>query len=382
MAVSVRNLTKKFGETIAANDITLDLPDGKLTVLVGPSGCGKTTLLRMLAGLEEPTEGKILIGGKEVAHVPAWDRNVAMVFQSYALYPHMTVFKNMAFPLEAKKIAKGAIKKQVEEAAEILGLENLLDRYPRQLSGGQMQRVAIGRAIVRKPDVFLMDEPLSNLDAKLRVTMRAELKHLQRTLGVTTVYVTHDQAEAMTLGDCLVVMHDGRVMQVDYPEEMYSYPKSIFVAGFIGNPGMNFVWCQLSPDKSTLTAPCFSYELPAQFRNELAGFAAGKSLTLGIRPEDVIVEIDPSPEGIEASIYVWEALGKETLLTLACGDNLLKAYVSPGWWRTGKGLGDKVWLRFPVEGVHIFDGESEKILQNGVLIEKTGTPSAVVSDAV
>jgi multiple sugar transport system ATP-binding protein len=269
------------------------------------------------------------------------------------------------------------IKKRVEEAAEILGLEKLLNRHPRQLSGGQMQRVAIGRAIVRKPDVFLMDEPLSNLDAKLRVNMRAELKRLQRTLGVTTVYVTHDQAEAMTLGDHLVVMQDGRVMQVDYPEEMYNYPKRIFVAGFIGNPGMNFIPCQLSSDKSELTAPSFSYKLPAPFKSELDGFAADKSLVFGIRPEDIAVETDPRPEGVESSIYVWEALGKETLLTLTCGDNLLKAYVSPGWWRTGKGLGDKVWLRFPMEGVRIFDAESEKILLNGALIEKTGAASPV-----
>src|SRR5574342_1098354 len=207
--VRVESLGKKFGSTMAVDNVTLDFPDGQLTVLVGPSGCGKTTLLRMLAGLEEPTAGGVFIRGREVGHVPAWDRNVAMVFQSYALYPHMTVFKNMAFPLEAQGMRRQDIKNQVEETAAILGLEEMLDRHPRQLSGGQMQRVAIGRAIVRKPDVFLMDEPLSNLDAKLRVNMRAELKRLQRDLGVTTVYVTHDQAEAMTLADQLVVMHNG-----------------------------------------------------------------------------------------------------------------------------------------------------------------------------
>jgi multiple sugar transport system ATP-binding protein len=374
--VSVKNLTKKFGNTFAVNDITLELPDGKLTVLVGPSGCGKTTLLRMLAGLEEPTEGEIYIGDKELAHVPAWDRNVAMVFQSYALYPHMTVFKNMAFPLEARKTSKSEIKRRVEEAAGILGLENLLSRYPRQLSGGQMQRVAIGRAIVRQPDVFLMDEPLSNLDAKLRVSMRAELKRLQRTLGVTTVYVTHDQAEAMTLGDNLVVMHDGCVLQVDYPEEMYNYPRRMFVAGFIGNPGMNFIYCTLSTDKGELAAANFLYKLLPPVRAEFESYPANKNVVLGIRPEDIIVDIEPSAEGIEASIYMSEALGKETLLTLSCGDNLLKAYVPPGWWRTGKGLGDTVWMSFPVEALRIFDAETEEILLNGASIayneERTG----------
>lgn len=379
--VNVKNLTKKFGNTFAVNDITLELPDGKLTVLVGPSGCGKTTLLRMLAGLEEPTQGEIYIGGKELAHVPAWDRNVAMVFQSYALYPHMTVFKNMAFPLEARKISKPEIKRRVEEAAGILDLEKFLDRYPRQLSGGQMQRVAIGRAIVRQPDVFLMDEPLSNLDAKLRVNMRAELKRLQRTLGVTTVYVTHDQAEAMTLGDYLVVMHDGCVLQADYPEEMYNYPRRMFVAGFIGSPGMNFIYCTLSADRSELTAPHFVYKLPPSLKREFESIPAGKELVYGIRPEDIIVDIEPPAEGIEASIYMSEALGKETLLTLSCGDNLLKAYVPPGWWRTGKGLGDTVWMSFPAEALRIFDAETEEILLNGASIVYNGERAgAVVSE--
>jgi multiple sugar transport system ATP-binding protein len=329
---------------------------------VGPSGCGKTTLLRMLAGLEEPTAGEIFIRGREVGHVPAWDRNVAMVFQSYALYPHMTVFKNMAFPLEAQGMRRQAIKKQVEETAAILGLEEMLDRHPRQLSGGQMQRVAIGRAIVRKPDVFLMDEPLSNLDAKLRVNMRGELKRLQRDLGVTTVYVTHDQAEAMTLADQLVVMHNGRVLQVGNPEAVYNQPHEMFVAGFIGSPGMNFIPCQLDADKSQLTAPPFCYPLPPQLKSQLAQIPADKKLVFGIRPEDISIECQESPWTIEASVYIYETLGKETLLTLICGDNKIKAS-TPANLRLD--IGASVWMSFAPQGIRIFDAESEKLLVNG-----------------
>ncbi len=376
--VRVKNLTKLFGNTVAVGDVTLDFPDGRLTVLVGPSGCGKTTLLRMLAGLEEPTEGEIFIGGREVGHIPAWDRNVAMVFQSYALYPHMSVFKNMAFPLEARRMPRDDIKKQVEETARILGLETLLNRQPRQLSGGQMQRVAIGRAIVRKPDVFLMDEPLSNLDAKLRVNMRAELKHLQRDLGVTTVYVTHDQAEAMTLADQLVVMHNGHVLQVDYPEDVYNHPNEVFVAGFIGSPGMNFISCSLDEDRSRLQAPCFVYHLPAQVKEMLKDIPPGKEVIFGIRPEDIKVEFYHSPFAVEAEVYISETLGKETLLTLKCGDNLIKASV-PANLRpapprdaglapprdAGLDIGARVWMNFIPEGIRLFDAETQKLVVTG-----------------
>jgi multiple sugar transport system ATP-binding protein len=362
--VHVESLTKKFGNALAVDDVTLEFPDGQLTVLVGPSGCGKTTLLRMLAGLEEPTEGEVFIHSREVGQVPAWDRNVAMVFQSYALYPHMTVFKNMAFPLEAQGMRKQDIKKQVEETAEILGLQQMLDRYPRQLSGGQMQRVAIGRAIVRKPDVFLMDEPLSNLDAKLRVNMRAELKRLQRDLGVTTVYVTHDQAEAMTLADQLVVMHNGRVLQVGYPEAVYNHPDEMFVAGFIGSPGMNFIPCQLNPDKSRLSAPSFFYELLPQITSQLVEIPVNKGLVFGIRPEDITIEFQASPCAVEASVYICETLGKETLLTLICGDNKIKASI-PASLRLD--IGASVWMRFAPQGIRLFDAETEKLLVNGSL---------------
>jgi ABC-type sugar transport system ATPase subunit len=359
--LKVKNLTKKFGEAVAVDNINLDFPEGKLTVLVGPSGCGKTTLLRMLAGLEEPTSGELLIGGKDVAHIPAWDRNVAMVFQSYALYPNMTVFKNMAFPLEARKMPKAEIKKQVEKSAEILGLTGLLNRYPRQLSGGQMQRVAIGRAIVRNPDVFLMDEPLSNLDAKLRVSTRAELKHLQRELGVTTVYVTHDQAEAMTLADQLVVMDAGRILQVDYPEYIYYHPQQMFVGGFIGNPGMNFIPCQLDAERSKLVNPDLTYHLPPEIKEKVKDFSPDQKLVLGIRPEDITLYPEAVSEAMKVSVYVTEELGKETLVTVMYGDSFLKLFVPPIVGMHQK-IGTDVWLRFKPEGIRIFDAGSQELL--------------------
>jgi multiple sugar transport system ATP-binding protein len=315
----------------------------------------------MLAGLEEPTEGELFIGDKEVAHIPAWDRNVAMVFQSYALYPNMTVFKNMAFPLEARKMAKTEIKRRVEESAEILGLTELLNRQPRQLSGGQMQRVAIGRAIVRKPDVFLMDEPLSNLDAKLRVSTRAELKRLQRDLGVTTVYVTHDQAEAMTLADQLVVMNQGQILQVDYPEYVYYHPQQMFVAGFIGSPGMNFIPCQLNAEKSQLINPHLLYEIPPQIKDKFRDIAVDRKLVLGIRPEDITLELQESPGAMKVSVYITEELGKETLVTVTYGDSFLKLFVPPMVGMYQK-IGTEVWVRFKPEGLRIFDAESEQLL--------------------
>jgi len=357
--VCVGSISKRFGNTVAADNITLEFPDKQLTVLVGSSGCGKTTLLRMLAGLEEPTEGEIYIGDKEVAHVPAWDRNIAMVFQSYALYPHMTVFKNLAFPLEARRVSRKEIKHRVRETAEILGLTELLDRLPRQLSGGQMQRVAIGRAIVRRPDVFLMDEPLSNLDAKLRVSMRGELKRLQRDLGVTTIYVTHDQAEAMTLADQLVVMNAGRVLQVGYPEEVYLHPNSIFVAGFIGNPGMNFLPGKLDKQSWQIVSDCFEFSLPAPLHAQLAGVPDRTELVLGIRPEDVQVDLAPLPGTLSASVYISEVLGKETLLTLICGPNRVKAIVGA---MVRLEIGTAVWMSFAPTGLRIFDARTEALL--------------------
>ena len=359
--VVFEQVSKYFGDIPAVRDLELEVHEGEFLVLVGPSGSGKSTVLRLVAGLEELTTGRIYIGSRLVNDLAPKERDVAMVFQSYALYPNMTVFKNMAFPLEARKIPKAEIKQQVEKSAEILGLTELLNRYPRQLSGGQMQRVAIGRAIVRNPDVFLMDEPLSNLDAKLRVSTRAELKHLQRELGVTTVYVTHDQAEAMTLADQLVVMNAGRILQVDYPEHIYYHPQQMFVGGFIGNPGMNFIPCQLDAERSKLINPHLTYDLPLQIREKFKDFPTDKQLVLGIRPEDITLYPQERPGTMKVSVYVTEELGKETLVTVKYGDNFLKLFVPPivGMYQK---IGQDVWLRFQPEGLRIFEAESQELL--------------------
>jgi ABC-type sugar transport system ATPase subunit len=273
----------------------------------------------------------------------------------------MTVFKNMAFPLEARRLPKERIQKQVIDTADLLGLTPLLKRYPRQLSGGQRQRVAIGRAIVRQPDVFLMDEPLSNLDARLRVETRAEIKRLQQELSITTVYVTHDQAEAMTLADQLVVMRGGRVLQSGPPEEVYRCPQQQFVAGFIGNPGMNFIPGHRA--SGSFVTPQFTYTLPDALTARLAALPERTELVLGIRPESVRVSLEPGPEAIPATVVLAEALGKETLLTLACGTHTLKAYVSPDWSTVGAPSGAGVWLTFDPAAIHLFDAHSEKVVE-------------------
>ncbi len=374
--LAVNKLVKKFGSTIAVDDVTLEFPDGKLTVLVGPSGCGKTTLLRILAGLEEPTQGEVTVANRAVTLVPAWNRNFAMVFQSYALYPHMNVFKNIAFPLEAQRVPKPEIKKRVEQTAAILEIDKLLHRYPRQLSGGQMQRVAIGRAIVRKPEVFLMDEPLSNLDAQLRVSMRAQLKRLQMDLGVTTIYVTHDQAEAMTMADQIVVMKNGVVQQVSGPEEVYNNPQNIFVAGFMGSPPMNFVSGRLIDDGAHFQSPHFAYELPAEVKPHLTGILKDQDLVLGVRPEDITLATAPMPCAIEGSVYIGEVLGKETLVTVKCGDDQLKVTVPTS---LHLGIGDAVWLRPAAEGLRIFDAATGRLLFNASLSVQPTTSSAPVA---
>ncbi len=362
--VVVRNLSKRFGAAAAVENISLEFPDRKLTVLVGSSGCGKTTLLRMLAGLEEPSGGEIFIGSKEVAHVPAWERNIAMVFQSYALYPHMTVRKNIAFPLEARRTPRNEIRHRVEETAQILGLTELLNRLPRQLSGGQMQRVAIGRAIVRRPEVFLMDEPLSNLDAKLRLSMRGDLKRLQRDLGVTTIYVTHDQAEAMTMADQLVVMNMGRLLQTGAPEEVYLHPKTAFVAGFIGNPGMNFLPGKLDKQTWQITSDCFTYTVQPALRGQLAALPDRARVLLGIRPEDIRIDLAPQPEALAATVYISEILGKETLVTLACGSNRIKALVGA---MVRLDIGAPVWMSLIPSGIRIFDAETDALVADACL---------------
>lgn len=363
--VRVNGVTKRFGSVMAVNDISIDFEDRKLTVLVGPSGCGKTTLLRMIAGLEDVSAGSVYIGERKINDMPPWHRNTAMVFQNYALYPHMSVFDNMAYPLKARGLPKSQIREQVEKTATALGIAELLGRKPRELSGGQMQRVAVGRAIVRTPEVFLMDEPLSNLDAKLRVEMRAELKRLQKDLGVTTIYVTHDQAEAMTMADKLIVMRSGHIQQAGSPEDLYLRPRNMFVAGFIGSPSMNFINCRFVAGRGVLAGPTFEYRLPGRLQNRLEGRQAAE-VVLGARPEDMSVSTESLEDSIPGKVYMLEPLGRENLLTIQVGDAMLKALASPDIWVK---LDQPVWLGLNDNRVHLFDRNSEESL----LLRETAT---------
>src|SRR5271169_3132320 len=315
--VVLQNLNKNFDEVYAVKDVNLGIRDKEFVVLVGPSGCGKTTTLRMVAGLESISSGRILIDDKVINELPPMDRDIAMVFQNYALYPHMSVYDNMAFGLKMRKFDRAEIAKRVQEAAEILGIQQLLHRKPRQLSGGQRQRVALCRAIVRHPQVFLFDEPLSNLDAKLRVQMRVELKKLHERLGTTAIYVTHDQVEAMTLGDRVVVMRDGRVQQVGDPMELYNQPANRFVAGFIGSPAMNFAQVQIAAENGSLWAESddLRIKVPERVAQRLGRYA-GMEATLGGRPEDLRIarDGDAGDLSFDAAVEVVERLGSEILL--------------------------------------------------------------------
>jgi multiple sugar transport system ATP-binding protein len=310
--VQFENVSKEFGggDVVAVRDLSLDVGEGEFLILVGPSGCGKTTALRMVAGLEEITDGRVCIGDRVVNDLPPTERDVAMVFQNYALYPHMTVYDNIAFPLQQHKVRKSEVRERVGGVAELLGIDELLKRRPRELSGGQRQRVAIGRALVRRPQVFLMDEPLSNLDAKLRVQMRAELISLHHRVGITTIYVTHDQTEAMTLGDRVVVMNKGVVQQVDTPERLYRHPTNTFVAGFIGSPAMNFLEGTLVGGGLRLGA--HTLELPDTLRSSLA--RRDGDVIAGVRPEDFAVEGGRGTGAIAAEVRISEHLGPEVLV--------------------------------------------------------------------
>lgn len=350
--VLLKNVTKSFGEVVAVNRLNLEARDKDFLVLLGPSGCGKTTALRCIAGLETPEEGEIYIGDRLVNDLSPKERNIAMVFQSYALYPHMTVFKNLAFPLENAKVAKDEIERRVKEVAKLLKIEALLDRKPKQLSGGQQQRVALGRAIIREPHAFLMDEPLSNLDAKLRVYMRAELKKLQKELEVTTIYVTHDQVEAMTMGDKIAILKDGVLQQFDPPGKVYSHPANVFVAGFIGSPPTNFFDCILT-EEGALDAKEFKYTLPKNLV-EAARTASSNGVILGIRPQDIQVYRDAKARKdlIKVSLYTTEPLGDKMILDLQIGDYIIKAVVSPDFEAE---MGNELWMSFPPDKAHIFD---------------------------
>ncbi len=360
--VVIRDLNKKFDEVHAVKDVNLDIRDKEFVVLVGPSGCGKTTTLRMVAGLESVSSGRILIDDTVVNELPPMDRDIAMVFQNYALYPHMSVYDNMAFGLKMRKFDKAEIRKRVHEAAEILGIQDYLRRKPRQLSGGQRQRVALGRAIVRHPQVFLFDEPLSNLDAKLRVQMRVELKKLHERLGTTAIYVTHDQVEAMTLGDRVVVMRDGWVQQVGEPMELYNQPANRFVAGFIGSPAMNFAPVRLIAEGDAIWAEGegIRFKVPEAARGRVAR-AVGRQVTFGIRPEDLRVARDGEAQdlGLDAAVEVVERLGSEILLDVAVGPVTMVASVEPTV--TAK-VHDRLRLALNPDRLHFFDIETEAAL--------------------
>jgi multiple sugar transport system ATP-binding protein len=332
--VRLKEITKRFDQTVAVKNVNLEIFDREFVVLVGPSGCGKSTTLRMIAGLETISEGEIYINDRLVNQLPPKDRNIAMVFQSYALYPHMKVFDNMAFGLKMRKVPKEEIKRKVWNTAEILGIEDLLERKPKQLSGGQKQRVALGRAIVRDPEVFLFDEPLSNLDAKFRAQMRTELKKIHQNLETTIVYVTHDQVEAMTMGDRIVVMKEGTIQQVGPPLTLYDRPVNLFVAGFIGSPAMNFIPCRLLEDNSRFIIDTgdFRMPLPSSMVPDLTSIK-GKALIFGIRPEDIHKKgtehgISSGKPAIHARVNVVEPLGREISLNVSLGENAMTALLS------------------------------------------------------
>lgn len=355
--VTLTGITKRFGDFTAVDDISMVIEDGKFTVLVGPSGCGKTTTLRMVAGLEEATEGEIRIGDRVVNRVPPKDRDIAMVFQNYALYPHMDVFNNMAFGLKLRKRPKAEIQQRVGDAAELLGITDKLKSKPRELSGGQRQRVAVGRAIVRNPKVFLFDEPLSNLDAKLRVQMRTELEELHSKLKTTTIYVTHDQVEAMTLGDRIAVMKDGIIQQYESPKQTYDFPSNQFVAGFIGSPAMNFLTAKATSENGqiVLTGPSFRLILPA----ERAKAQLPENVVVGVRPEDLDGPAESNTDAVSIDVTVTEQLGHTLLVYGHVGEDQIVASLDP---HRHVEIGSTAHLTVNLKTLHVFDPESQETL--------------------
>lgn len=366
-SISLKNICKKYPNGFeAVKDFNMEIEDKEFIIFVGPSGCGKSTTLRMVAGLEDISSGELLIDGKLVNDVEPKDRDIAMVFQNYALYPHMTVYENMAFALKLRKTPPDEIDRMVREAAKILDLEKLLERKPKALSGGQRQRVAMGRAIVRNPKVFLMDEPLSNLDAKLRVQMRAEISKLHQRLGSTIIYVTHDQTEAMTLGTRIVVMKDGIVQQMDTPQNLYNHPANVFVASFIGSPQMNFLdaVCEIKDGAAVLKAGGCEITLDAEKSKALSnGGYNGKTVVMGIRPED-IYDAGDMPENfthsiVEAPVTMYELLGAEVYLYFDLQGTTVTARVAS---TTNAQTGEKMKFALDLSKIHLFDKETEKTI--------------------
>jgi multiple sugar transport system ATP-binding protein len=366
-SVRVKQLVKRWDQNIAVNKMDLDVRDGEFMVFLGPSGCGKTTTLRCIAGLEIPDGGTIHIGDREVTGLPPADRDIAFVFQSFSLYPHLSVRENLAFPLKAVRTAPAEIEARVQAAAKTLHIEKLLDRKPNKLSGGEMQRVTIGRAIVRRPQVFLMDEPLSALDAKLRTEMRAEIKRLQTDLRATTVYVTHDQLEAMSMGDRIAIMFGGVLQQMGTPTEVYDEPRNLFVAGFIGSPAMNFIPCRFDGREFVIPgvegADGARLPLLADGRARLGSAPEGRDLILGVRPEDIALSASPKPEFLPAEVYVVEPLGSEKIINLRIAGHIVKARTAPTFSATA---GETLYARIDQSRSHVFDATTEQAIRDGL----------------
>ena len=350
--VTVKNLTKRFGDLEAVKNLNLEVKEGEFVVLLGPSGCGKTTTLRCIAGLEYPDEGEIYFDDILVNDLSPADRNIAFVFQFYALYPRLTVYDNLAFPLRAEKISRTEKARRVEEILKLLNIESLQNYKPKRLTSGQAQRVALGRAIIRRPKVFLLDEPLSNLDAKFREGMRMELKRLQTRVEATTLYVTHDQAEAVSMADKVVVMNFGVVQQVGTPKEIYHHPRNLFVANFIGSPGMNLLDCIYQKGFLIGNQGSFTVKLIKESQNRLTSEVQDKKLVLGIRPEGIVFTSKSDPQGIKAQVYVVEPLGTENIINLKIGEHLIKVRTSPDFLPQ---VGEDVWIKFKEKQICLFD---------------------------
>ncbi len=361
--IRLESITKIFPPNVVAVDnVSLKIEKGEFFVLLGPSGCGKTTTLRIIAGLEKPTRGRVYIDEEDVTDLPPRKRDIAMVFQTWALYPHMKVYDNIAFPLKLRKLPQHEIDRRVREVAKMLRIEELLDRYPKQLSGGQQQRVALARALVRNPRAWLMDEPLSNLDALLRVQMRAELKRLQKELKITTVYVTHDQVEAMTMADRIAVMNRGRVLQVGTPFEVYHNPRTIFVGGFIGSPPMNFVRATFDKvgENYVLRFENVSLTIPSELGKHIENrVGTGSEVVIGIRPEHISLASAEEENAIPGEIYVVEPLGTETILNVKIGETVIKMKVLKELILP---VGERVWIKFDLDRIHIFDPKTEEAI--------------------
>jgi inositol-phosphate transport system ATP-binding protein len=354
MKVKLEDLSKYFGSVVAVEGIDLEVKDGELVAFLGPSGCGKTTTLLMVAGIYKPTRGTVRFDERVVNHLPPRDRNIGMVFQSYALYPHMSVFENLTFPLRLKKVPKGEMQEQARRVADMLGIGDLMDRKPGQLSGGQQQRVALGRALAKEPDILLFDEPLSNLDARLRLSMRGEIKRLQMELGITSIYVTHDQVEAMTMADRIAVINGGVLQAFCPPDELYDEPRTLFIAGFVGNPPMNFLDVTVVQENGAYHARREGFDVAVP--PERGAKSAGRGpVILGIRPEDVTL----SDDGIPGEVYVVEPLGRDDLIDVRIGGASIHMLADPA---LGLRIGDTVRLAFNTRKVQFFDSQTENSL--------------------